>query len=120
MYADNFESRIAIVRHRFATALESKIEDVAVSADRMFRGDDKVSELISESYRRLHGICGVGPTVGFPATSTAARAAEEALINAYREKRGLSEQEFHTLNEALVRLREAAATELQSMYERGR
>ena len=120
MYADHFETRIAIVRHRFATALESKIEDVAGSADRMFRGDDKDLELISESYRRLHGICGVGPTVGFPATSTAARAAEEALINAYREKRKLSKQEFETLNKALARLREAAAEELQSMYERGR
>jgi hypothetical protein len=30
MYADQFESRLAIVRHRFATTLESKITDVVV------------------------------------------------------------------------------------------
>ncbi len=80
MYADQFETRLAKVRHRFATTLESKITDAAIAADRMSRSSDGVIKHVSESYRHLHGICGIGPTVGFTATGEAARAAEVTLI----------------------------------------
>ncbi len=82
MYADQFETRLAKVRHRFATTLESKITDAAIAADRMSRSSDGVIKHVSESYRHLHGICGIGPTVGFTATGEAARAAEVTLIQA--------------------------------------
>ena len=35
-----FETRLARVRHRFATTLESTIKDTVASADRMSRGGD--------------------------------------------------------------------------------
>jgi hypothetical protein len=120
MYVDQFEARIARVRHRFATALESKIAQVFVLADGMVRDEDGHFELVSDCYRRLHGICGIGPTVGFAATGEAARAAESTLLQAMGEKRRPTEMEIVSLKEALVQLRTTAASELRLMYERGR
>ena len=119
MHADQFESRLAIVRHRFATTLESKITDVVVSTDRMSRSDDGAIEDLSESYRHLHNISGIGPTVGFSTTGAAARAAEVEMTRAYHERRGLTEAEVLSLKKALARLRAAAAAELRLMYQRG-
>jgi hypothetical protein len=119
MHADQFETRLARVRHRFAATLESKITEAVVSADRMSRSGDGVIKHVSESYRHLHGICGIGPTVGFTATGEAARAAEVALMQAYRESRGLTQTEVLNLKKALERLRVAAASELRLMYQRG-
>jgi hypothetical protein len=119
MHVDQFEIRLARVRHRFATTLQSKIEDVAVSAEQMSDESGGVIEHISDSYRSLHGICGIGPTVGFSATGKAARIAEAALMQAYRESRGLTGKEVFSLKRALGRLRAAAASDLRLMYQRG-
>jgi chemotaxis protein histidine kinase CheA len=119
MLADQFEMRLSRVRHRFATTLESKITDTVVSADRMSRGDSGGVKYVSESYRHLHSICGIGPTVGFMATGEAARVAESALLRAHREKRALTGPEVLSLKKALYHLRQAAATELRLMYQRG-
>jgi hypothetical protein len=119
MYNDQFETRLARVRHRFATTLESKIKDAVVSIDRMTRGGGEVTKHISDSYRDLHGICGIGPTVGFSATGEAARTAEGFLMQAHHEKRGLREGEVICLKKALESLRVAAAAELRLMYQRG-
>ena len=119
MHADQFETRLAIVRHRFATTLESKITDAVVSADHMSGSGDGVVNQVSTSYRHLHGICGIGPTVGFTATGEAARAAESALMQAHHEKRALTEPEVLSLKKALYQLRLAAASELRLMYQRG-
>jgi hypothetical protein len=119
MYNDEFETRLARVRHRFATTLESKIRDAVVSADRMTHSNGGVTKQISDSYRDLHGICGIGPTVGFTATGEAARTAEVTLMQAHHEKRGLSEREVISLKKALENLRVAAASELRLMYQRG-
>jgi HPt (histidine-containing phosphotransfer) domain-containing protein len=119
MHTDQFEIRLARVRRRFATTLESKIKDAVVSASRMSRSDGGVIKHVSESYRHMHSICGIGPTVGFSATGEAARAAEGALMQAYRESRGLTEREVICLKKALENLRVAAASELRLMYQRG-
>jgi hypothetical protein len=119
MYADRFEACLARVRHRFAASLESKIEDTVIWANRMSRGDDGVVKHISESYRCLHGICGIGPTVGFSATGEAAHAAEVALMQAHHESRGLTEREVLSLKKALHLLQVAAASDLRLMYQRG-
>jgi hypothetical protein len=119
MHADQYEARLARVRHRFATTLESKITDVVVSADRMSRGTEGISNEVSQSYRNLHGICGIGPTVGFTATGEAARVAEVPLMQAHREGRALTANEILALKKALQGLRAAAAAELRLMYQRG-
>ncbi|HEY4987749.1 MAG TPA: Hpt domain-containing protein [Bradyrhizobium sp.] len=120
MYADRFEMCVAKVRHRFATALESKIKSTIVSTDHMTRNEDRAINSITESYRRLHSIYGVGATVGFVATGEAAHDAEATLVDAYLEKRSLTEHEFTNLRNALARLQDAATSELRVMYERGR
>jgi len=76
MHVDQFEVRLARVRHRFATALESKISDAVVSADHMTHDGHSALEYVSKSYRELHNICGIGPTVGFTATGDAASTAK--------------------------------------------
>jgi hypothetical protein len=119
MHVDQFEVRLARVRHRFATALESKISDAVVSADHMTHDDHAALECVSKSYRELHNICGIGPTVGFTATGDAASTAKAALIRAYLEKRGPTESEILSLKRALGKLRQVAASELRSMYQRG-
>jgi hypothetical protein len=119
MHADQFETRLARVRHRFATTLESKITNAVVSADQMSRSGDGIAKHVSDSYRLLHGICGIGPTVGFTATSEAAHAAEVALMPAHHESRGPTQTEVLSLKIALERLQVAAASELQLMYQRG-
>lgn len=119
MHADDFEIRVAKVRHRFAATLESKIETAMVSADRMSRGEDDVMKDVSDSYRHLHSIYGVGATVGFAATGEAAHAAEAALMQAFQQKRSLTEGEIFRLKTALAHLRDVAASELRLMYQRG-
>ncbi len=119
MHADQFETRLAIVRHRFAVTLESKITDAAVSAVHMSGSGDGVTKHVSKSYRLLHGICGIGPTVGFTATSEAAHAAEVALMPAHHESREPTQTEVLILKKALARLRVAATSELRLMYQRG-
>jgi hypothetical protein len=47
MHADQFETRLAKLRHRFATTLESKITDAVVSADQMSRSGDGMSPSMS-------------------------------------------------------------------------
>jgi hypothetical protein len=118
MHAE-FEVRLSRVRHRFATTLESRIIDTVASATFMSGGGAGAIKHVSKSYRRLHGISGIGPTVGFAATGEAAQAAEATLMRAYRESREPTEREVLSLKEALGRLQVAAATELRSMYQRG-
>jgi hypothetical protein len=120
MYADQFEVRIARVRHRFATSLESKIAAALVLADGMAGDRNSDSKLVSECYRGLHSICGIGPTVGFAATGEAARAAEITLLQAMGEQRRPTEMEIANLKEALGQLRTIAASELRVMYQQGR
>jgi HPt (histidine-containing phosphotransfer) domain-containing protein len=118
MYADRFELCIARVRHRFATSLESKIQTAMAAADHMTRDDSGAVQYVN-SYRNLHSIFGVGASVGFAATGDAAREAEAALIQAYEQKRGLTEDEVLSLKSALARLQDVAGSELRSMYQRG-
>src|SRR5258708_11109081 len=115
MYTDLFETRLARVRHRFAATLDSKITDTVVSANLMSRGGDGVIKRVSDSYRHLHGICGIGPTVRFTATAEAARAAETALTQAHRVKPALTAPELPNLQKALPPLRLSAAAEPRSI-----
>lgn len=119
MYVDQFEVRLAKVRHRFASTLESKIKDVIFALHTMSGSGDTVVEEVAQSYRHLHGIAGVGPTVGFSATGEAARNAEDALIAAYRAQRGLNADELLSLKKAIEPLRNAVSSELHAMYKRG-
>jgi hypothetical protein len=116
MSVDLFMERLAKVRHRFVSGLESKIEGAYAAVPKLSGAAPAAVEAVDAAYRRLHGIVGVGPTVGFPATGQAARSAEHALMAAQHEKRGLAPEEIALLNKALLGLREAATRELQIYY----
>ena len=69
-----------------------------------------------EAYRCVHGIVGVGPTVGFPASANAAHHVEDFLRPPQQQQRGLTADEILLLTKTLKVLREVAARELQSFH----
>ncbi len=114
MQLDQFELQIAKVRDRFTATLEQKIRDAISSAPQLTGEGAAVVERVAQSYRMLHGISGIGSTIGFPSTGRLARTAESALTQAYREKRALSEGEVSCLAQALETLHGAVLAELQA------
>ena len=114
MTADIFAERLAKVRDRFVAALPSKIEENDAALPLVSGNGPASVEAVAETYRRLHGIAGTGPTIGLAATGTAAREAEAVLIKAYRGRRALTTDETTLLRDALLALRRAAQGELQT------
>jgi hypothetical protein len=114
MSADLFTERLARVRQRFAASLESKIEDTYAVLPKLSGDGGEVNLILGEAYRRIHGIVGVGPSVGFVATGKAAKHVETVLVGPYRATRGLASSETDALKKALHGLREAARQELQA------
>jgi chemotaxis protein histidine kinase CheA len=112
---DPFEERLAKVRHRFASTLQGKIEDIYTDLPRL-SGENRNIDAIEACYRRVHGICGIGPTVGFVQTARRARDAEAVLLDAYRAHRPLTSIEAADFRKKLHVLREAAKAELQTAY----
>jgi HPt (histidine-containing phosphotransfer) domain-containing protein len=114
MDADVFAERLTKVRSRFTSTLESKIDGADAALAGMSGEGAAVVETVAETYRRLHGIAGTGPTIGFPATGQAARDAESVLIAANRDRRALTADEITNLKNAVQALRQAATVELQA------
>jgi hypothetical protein len=116
MAVDPFAERLARVRQRFVSALESKIEDTYAAIPDLSGDMPAAVEAVEETYRRIHGIVGIGPTVGFVGTGRAARGVEHILLLPHQAERGLTTEEIASFKIALHTLREIAARELQSFY----
>ncbi len=114
MPVDPFTERLARVRQRFMSSLENKIEDSYADLPKLSGDGREVTDMVGETYRRIHGIVGVGPTVGFAATGKAAKIAENVLLGPHAAVRGLVSNEVDALTKALNALREAARQELQA------
>jgi chemotaxis protein histidine kinase CheA len=119
MHADEFEARLAKVRHRFSGTLESKINDTITAFPNLSIGAPDATAAVDEVYRRIHSICGVASTVGFPGSGKAAREAEVVLLAPMRDKRGLTPAESTIFKTTLDALWKASQSELQLMYGRG-
>jgi len=113
MTVDPFTDRLARVQHRFVSTLAGKIDGAYAAIPQLTDGVPTAVAAAAELYRCMHGIVGISPTVGFPATGRAARNIENVLLPPHRDKRGLSAQEILALKERLAPLREAAERELQ-------
>ena len=113
MPADVFTERLAKVRRRFASTLESKIKDTYGALPNLMGDDAKVVDALGETYRRIHSIAGIGKAVGFAATGLAAKDVEDVLVAAYRGQRGLSAGEIARLEKTLGALAAAAQAELR-------
>ncbi len=115
MEQDEFEKRIAHVRQRFAAALPTKIDDSLAILPRLSCADANAIEALVVTHRRLHELCGIAPSIGFPAVGKAARAAETVLRAPAKARRPLSTSETEVLRIELSGLREAAQSELRSV-----
>jgi chemotaxis protein histidine kinase CheA len=116
MTVDPFAERLARVRQRFVSVLASKIEDTYAALPILSGTAPVAVEAVGDTYRRMHGLVGIGATVGFARTGRAARSVEEILLPSHHARRGLTKEEIALLKNALHGLREAAAHELQSFY----
>lgn len=114
MQPDRFNDRLEVVRKRFASSLEGKINDTYADLPQLSDGGASAFDALANAYRRIHGICGVGRAVGFAATGLAAKDVEDVLVAAYRGQRGLSAGEIARLEKTLGALAAAAQAELRS------
>jgi hypothetical protein len=110
---DLFHDRLEAVRQRFASSLECKIKDTFAELPSLSGDGEDVIDAVAVSYRRIHGICGIGGAVGFAVTGRAAKDVEDVLVSAFRARRGLAAGEVARLKATLDALSAAAATELR-------
>jgi len=109
---DEFAERLAKIRQRFVSSLATKIDETYAALPHLAGDDVTVVPTVSETYRRIHGISGIGLTVGFVKTGQAARHLETVLLPSYREQRGLAANELEAFKKALDALHEVAHREL--------
>jgi len=113
MTTEAFAERLARVRRRFVFTLESKINDTDAVISNLSAKAPQAALSVGDTYRSIHGVVGVGPTVGFPSIGRAAREVESVLRGPYENRRGLSDDEILLLKKRLHALRQAASHELQ-------
>ncbi len=116
MNVDPFAERLAKVRHRFVSSLEGKIEEACAAVPGLSVVSPAAPASVAAAYRSMHGIVGIGPTVGFPSTGRAAREVEDVLRAPHRDGRGLTADETSLLVTRLHALRDVAAQELRSFH----
>ena len=114
MSVDIFAERLAGVRKRFAAKLPGRIDEIDAALPELTGEGGEVAAAVYNAHRKVHDLCGIGPTLGFIATGQAARACEKVLLQPSRGQRGLTEQELAHLKEGLVALRAAANNDIQS------
>lgn len=116
MTVDPFTDRLARVRHRFVSTLDSKIEDAHAAISSLSDVSPGAAVAAAEVYRSIHGLVGIGPTVGFPGTGQAARSVEDVLRGPYQGARGLKADEIVLFKKRLHGLREAVTREMQLFF----
>lgn len=116
MTVDPFAERLARVRQRFVSTLEGKIANSFAAMANLSADAPAGSATVAEAYRTMHGIVGIGPTVGFPSTGRAARDVENVLLPSYRDRRGLTSEEVSQFMKSLQALRDIASRELQVFF----
>jgi chemotaxis protein histidine kinase CheA len=114
MTVDPFTDRVARVRQRFVSTLQAKIDDTAAAVPNLSAVAAASRAAVAEAYRCMHGIVGIGRTIGFPETGHAAHDVEDVLRSPYHAGRGLTPDEISRLEISLETLRDVAARELQS------
>jgi hypothetical protein len=115
MSQDEFAERLAALRKRFASRLAGRLAEIDAALPELSGDGGVVAGAVYATHRKVHDLCGIGPTLGFTATGAAARVCERILLQPSRGERGLTEQELGQLREGLVTLRAAAQNEMQSI-----
>ena len=99
---------------RFAAKLGNRIAEIDAALPELTGEGGVVAAAVYTAHRKVHDLCGIGPTLGFNATGKAARVCEKIMLQASRGERGLNEQEMADLKEGLVALRAAAQSDMQT------
>ena len=94
MPVDPFADRLARVRHRFVSTLERRLHDAYAAIPKLADAAPAAGEAVEEVYRTMHGMVGIGPTVGFPQTGRAAREVEDVLRSPRQAARGLGDRKI--------------------------
>jgi chemotaxis protein histidine kinase CheA len=111
-----FAERMAQIRARFAARLATKIEETDAALPILSGEGRKAVDAVAAVYRRLHDVCGIGPTVGFNEVGRAARTlVDGVLVGAFRGERALTADEMAKLKEGYDAFRIAARADMQSM-----
>jgi hypothetical protein len=113
MEGDPFAEKLAAVRKRFAAKLTGRIAEIDAALPALTGISSDTAGKVYEAHRKVHDLCGLGPTLGFDATGKAARICERVLLQPSRGERGLTEQELAQLKEGLAGLRAAASNDFQ-------
>jgi hypothetical protein len=111
---DEFAERLAILRRRFADKLPGRLAEIDAALPALTGDGGAVAGAVYTAHRKVHDLCGIGPTLGFVATGQAARLCERILLQPSRGERGLTEQELVKLRDGLAALRAAAHNDMQS------
>src|SRR5207253_2698414 len=113
MEGDEFAQRLAGVWRRFASKLSNRIAEIDAVLPELIGNGAAVVAAVSTAHRKVHDLCGIGPTLGFIATGQAARTCERVLLQPSRAERGLTDQEMADLRVGLLALRTAAQSDMQ-------
>src|ERR1700733_9157046 len=119
MSVDAFADRLVCVRRRFVSSVEGKIVEAHAAIPILADVVPAAAASLADVYRSMHGIVGIGKTVGFPAIGRAARDVEDVLRSAYSSRRGLTSGEISRFENSLAALRKVASCELQSGHTVG-
>ena len=114
MAADEFAERLELVRKRFAAKLPGRLDDIDASLVQLTGEAADIGHSVYSTHRKVHDLCGIGPTLGFHSIGKAARTCERILLQPSRGQRGLTEQELAQLKEGLAALRVTAMDEIRS------
>jgi chemotaxis protein histidine kinase CheA len=109
----DFADRLAALRQRFATQLDSRIAGMETAM--LQREDDDLDDL-AHAHRDAHHLCGVGATLGFVGTGMVARSIEQILLAAVKAGRALTDDELPRLRAGIALLRSTASAELRSVH----
>lgn len=111
---DSYVQRMTEIRQRFATQLESKIEQIECATLR--DGSGASFDAVALAHRQAHGLCGVGPTLGFVGTGRVARSIEQFLLAVVKSGRELTDDEIPWLRDGVALLRITARAEIDAVH----
>ena len=112
--SDLFVERIAELRERFVSRLEYRIEEIERAMSQ--QGGEAALDAIALAHRQVHGLCGIGPTLGFVGTGKVARSIEQLLLPVVKDGRELTDDEIPRLREGIALLRSTAVVESNSVH----
>lgn len=103
---DEMDRKFREIRTRFVGSLGPRMEKAGSTLAVIEGGGDVAAKAVEIAYDAIHSICGMAATVGYPRIGQTARRVDNALVTAFRARRGLSPEETEVFH---IAMRELAA-----------